>query len=197
MAGTDQDMDPASAGSDGGNNNKSDPSPPASMDLSKLKEKFQGAVAMLQRERPQATVVKDPVDVQDNDDPENSVLIWLGEFNLQKQSERWDNTTAEIYIIVDQSFDRSDPHWVLMAPAVTVDGQDANNISERNAMSPEHEAHGEKAELAIKHSDENSALAFSWRWSKMGEQPEEYRDLVKAPQLVKYLLTLKSRRDAT
>jgi len=165
----------------GGNYNESCPLPPATIPDDYLDESFRGAMLALQRKREQATVV---------DIHGNQALIWLGGYDLHAYSERWDHPTAELYILVDQSFDGSDPHWVMMAPAVTVDGRDAGDIPCRNAFANPGDSHYDKVEKVLEVADEESGLAFSWRWSKMDRQPERMRDLADAHSIVEHLLRL-------
>ncbi|AEH39285.1 hypothetical protein [Halopiger xanaduensis] len=172
-------------GGHGGNYNKSCPLPPATVPDEDLDDDFQGAMHALQRERDsehgQPTVVETYG---------NQALIWLGEYELHAYSERWDDPTAELYILVDQSFDGSDPHWMMMTPAVTVDDQDAGVIQCRNTFTKPSDSHYDKVEKVLEVADEESAIAFSWRWSKMNRQPEQMRDLADAHSIVQYLLRL-------
>jgi len=169
----------------GGNYKKSCPLPPATVPEDSLDDDFQGAMHALRRERDnshgQPTVV---------DTDGNQALIWLGEYNLHAYSERWDDSTTELYLLVDQSFDESDPHWVMMAPAVTVDGQDPGDIQCRNAFADPNGSHHDKVKKTLKVADEDSAIAFSWRWSNMDRQPTRMRDLADAHSIVQYLLRL-------
>lgn len=175
------DAEVADAHGHGGNYNESCPLPPDTVSDGELNKPFQGAMLALQRKRDQATVV---------DTDGNKALIWLGEYELHAYSERWDDPTAELYILVDQSFDGSDPHWVMMAPAVTVDGQDASDIQGRNAFDNPGDTHYDKVEKVLDVADEETGVAFSWRWSKMDRQPERLRDLANAHSIVQYLLRL-------
>ncbi|MDQ2051680.1 hypothetical protein RBH26_14465 [Natronolimnohabitans sp. A-GB9] len=169
----------------GGNYNKSCPLPPATVPDENLDDDFQGAMHALQRERDsehgQPTVAETYG---------NQALIWLGEYELHAYSERWDDPTADLYILVDQSFDGSDPHWVMMTPSVTVDDQDAGDIQCRNAFTKPGDSHYDKVEKVLEVADEESAIAFSWRWSNMNRQPERMRDLADAHSIVQYLLRL-------
>lgn len=169
----------------GGHFSDSNPLPPATVAEEELDDDFQGAVRALQRERDSS---KGQPTVVDTDG--NQALIWLGEYDLHKYSERWDEPTAEIYILVDQSFDESDPHWVIMAPAVTVDGQEVGEIGCRNTHAQPGGNHYDKAEMVLDVADEDSAIPFSWRWSSMNRQPERMRDLANAHSIVQYLLRL-------
>lgn len=169
----------------GGNSNNSCPLPPATVPDDSLDDDFRGAMHALKRERDsthgQPTVV---------DTDGNQALIWLGEYNLHAYSERWDDPTAELYVLVDQSFAGSDPHWVIMAPAVTVDGQDAGDIQCRSTFANPDGSHYDKVEKVLNVADEDSGIAFSWSWSNMNRQPERMRDLANAHGLVQYLLRL-------
>lgn len=169
----------------GGNSNKSCPLPPATVPDDSLDDDFQGAMHALKRERDSTHGQPTVVETYGNE-----ALVWLGEYDLQAYSERWDDPTAELYVLVDQSFDGSDPHWVMMAPAVTVDGEDARDIQCRNAFSEPGDSHYDKAEKVMEVADEDTAVSFSWRWSKMNRQPERMRDLADAHSIVQYLLRL-------
>lgn len=169
----------------GGNSNNSCPLPPATVPDDDLDDDFQGAMHALRRERNNDRGRPTVVETYGNE-----ALIWLGEYDLQAYSERWDDPTAELYVLVDQSFDGSDPHWVMMAPAVTVDGEDARDIQCRNAFSEPGDSHYDKAEKVMEVADEDTAVSFSWRWSKMNRQPERMRDLADAHSIVQYLLRL-------
>lgn len=162
-----------------GGNNDTCPSPPATVPQDDLDDEFQGAMYVLQQEREQATVV---------DTDGNEALIWLGEYDLHEYSERWDDPSAELYILVDQSFAGSDPHWVMMAPAVTVDGNEPGDIPCRNVYPYRNGSHQDKVDWVTEVAGADSAMAFSWRWSKMDRQPENARDLADAHGLVEYLL---------
>ncbi|MFC7043931.1 hypothetical protein [Halonotius sp. GCM10025705] len=174
----------------GGNYNESTPTPPAKVADEKLDGDFQGAVRALQRKRDSSHGQPTVVDTHGN-----QALIWLGEYDLHAYSERWDEPTAEIYVLVDQSFDESDPHWVIMAPAVTVDGRADGEIGCRNAFAEPDEGHYDKVEMVLDVSEEDSGIAFSWRWSSMNRQPERMRDLANAHSIVQYLLRLDEPED--
>ncbi|CDK40679.1 MULTISPECIES: hypothetical protein [unclassified Halorubrum] len=169
----------------GGNYNETCPIPPATVPDERLDDDFKGAVHALRRERDsthgQPTVV---------DTDGNQALIWLGEYDLHTYCERWDDSSAELYILVDQSFDGSDPHWVIMAPAVTVDGQDVGDIQCRSTFADPNGSHYDKVEKVLEVADEDSGIAFSWRWAKMNRQPTRMRDLADAHTLVQFLLRL-------
>jgi hypothetical protein len=171
-----------------GGNFESRPTPPKTVPDEELDSTFQGAMYALQRERKQATVVETKG---------NEALIWLGQYDLHEYNERWDAPTAELYILVDQQFANSDPHWVMMVPAVTIDGNKPGQIPSRNTFTDPDGNHGDKVEMVTEIADEESAIAFSWRWSNMNRQPDSARDLSDAHGLVEHLLRLgDSRGDA-
>jgi hypothetical protein len=186
---TEEDSEGGDAGPDGGNSKTSTPVRPPSMDRSTLKKKFQGALARLERTHDKDVVA---VDVDDDDNVlGNNVLLWLGTFDLHEYSDRWDEPTTDLYQMVDESLPGSDPHWTIMAPAVSVDGgTSAWNLGVRNGKSPTDNAHGPKAAMVRDIAGTESAVAFSWRWSHMDEAPDEYRDLTKTSDIVKHLLSL-------
>ena len=157
------------------------PSPPTAVPDSDLEDTFQGAMYALRSEREQATVV---------DTDGNEALIWLGQYHLHEYSERWDKATAELYVLVDQNFAGSDPHWVMMAPAVTVDGNGIGVIECRHTYLKDSRNHSDKVQKVLDVSGADDAVAFSWRWSKMNRQPSSARDLQKAHRLVEHLLQL-------
>jgi len=169
----------------GGNYKKSCPLPPATVPEDSLDDDFRGAMYALRRERDgihgRPTVV---------DTDGNQALIWLGEYDLHTYSERWDAPAAELYVLVDQSFDESDPHWVMMAPPVTVDGNEVGDIPCRNVYPYRNDCHEDKVDWVTDVADEDSAIAFSWAWSNMNRKPTQMRDLAKAHGLVQYLLRL-------
>lgn len=164
-----------------GGNNETHPSPPDIIPDDELDDAFQGAMYALKREREQATVV---------DTYGNEVLIWLGEYHLHEYSERWDSPTAQLYILVDQDLAGSDPHWVMMAPPVTVDSNGVGDIQCRNTFTDPDENHGDKVQKILDVADVDGAMAFSWRWSKMNRQPNSARDLKNAHRIVEHLLRL-------
>lgn len=168
-----------------GGNDKSRPMPPTTIPNEELDDTFQGAMYALKREREQATVVETKG---------NEALIWLGEYDLHEYNERWDNSTAELYILVDQQFANSDPHWVMMTPSVTVDGNESGRIPSRNTFRDANGNHGDKVEMVTEVADEDTAIAFSWRWSNMNRQPNSARDLSDAHGLVEHLLRLGNSR---
>jgi len=168
-----------------GGNFESRPTPPETVSDETLDSTFQGAMYALKRERGQATVV---------DTNGNEALIWLGQYDLHEYNERWDDPTAELYILVDQQFANSDPHWVMMVPAVTIDGNQPGQIPSRNTFTDPDGNHGDKVEMATEVADEDSAIAFSWRWSNMNRQPDSARDLANAHGLVEHLLRLGDSR---
>lgn len=166
-------------------NYKPRPSPADTVPDEDLDDTFQGAMYALKREREQATVV---------DTHGNEALIWLGEYHLHEYSERWEHPTAQLYILVDQDFAGSDPHWVMMAPAVTVDGNDVGQIDCRNTFVDPNDSHGDKVQMVLDIADADSAMAFSWRWSNMNRQPDSARDLENAHRIVEHLLRLSEPR---
>jgi hypothetical protein len=159
--------------------------PPTTIPNEELDDTFQGAMYALKSEREQATVVHTEG---------NEALIWLGEYNLHEYNERWDDPTAELYILVDQQFANSDPHWVMVVPAITVDGNESGQVPSRNTFTDANGNHGDKVEMATEVADEDSAIAFSWRWSSMNRQPDSARDLSNAHRLVEHLLRLGNSR---
>lgn len=167
-----------------GGNNETRPSPPDTIPDEDLDDTFQGGMYALKREREQATVV---------DTDGNEALIWLGEYHLHEYSERWDDPTAQLYILVDQDFAGSDPHWVMMAPPATVDGNGAGDIQCRNTFVDPDGNHGDKVQKVLNVADVDNAMAFSWRWSNMNRQPDSARDLANAHALVEHLLRLGER----
>lgn len=168
-----------------GGNYRSRPTPPPTVSNEELDDTFQGAMYALKREREQATVV---------DTKGNEALIWLGEYDLHEYNKRWDESTAELYILVDQQFVNSDPHWVMMAPAVTVDSNEPGQIPSRNTFTEPQGNHGDTVQMVTQVADEDSAIAFSWRWSNMNRQPDSARDLADAHGLVEHLLRLGDSR---
>lgn len=170
-----------------GGNYESRPTPPT-VPSDDLADTFQGAMYALKQERKQATVV---------DTDGNEALIWLGEYDLHEYNERWDDPSAELYILVDQQFAGSDPHWVMMAPTVTVDDRESGDIPSRNVYPDRNDSHQDKVDWVTEVADEGTAIAFSWRWSNMNREPESPRDLTDAHGLVEHLLRLDdSRGDA-
>jgi hypothetical protein len=167
-------------------NDNIDPTPPAESDTN-LRGPFQDALDALQRERPETTVV---------DRNGNDVLLWLGEYVLTEYSEDWDQNTAEMYILVDENFEHSDPHWVIATPALSVNGRNAGNIPNRHAHMKS-SRHGDKVQMVTNVAETDSAVAFSWRWSNMNRAPETPEDLGQAHQLVEFLLRLSDGRDGT
>jgi hypothetical protein len=185
---TDEDHRKVADGDGDGGKYEPRPTPPTTVRNEELDNTFQGAMCALKREREQATVV---------DTKGNEALIWLGEYHLHEYDERWDDSTAELYILVDQQFATSDPHWVMMTPAVTVNGGKPGQISSRNTFTEPQGNHGDKVQMVTQVADEDSAIAFSWRWSNMNRRPDSARDLADAHRLVEHLLRLgDSRGDA-
>jgi hypothetical protein len=182
---TGKDQHKVADGDGHGGNFESCPMPPKTVPNEELDSTFQGAMYALKREREQATVV----DIQGNE-----VLIWLGQYDLHEYNERWDDPTAELYILVDQQFANSDPHWVMMVPAVTVDGNEPGKVPSRNTFTDADGNHGDKVEMVTEAAEEDSAIAFSWRWSNMNRQPDSARDLSDAHGLVEHLLRLGDSR---
>jgi len=68
----------------------------------------------------------------------------------------------------------------MMVPAVTIDGNQPGRIPSRNTFTDPDGNHGDKVEMAREVADEDSAIAFSWRWSHMNRQPDSARDLANA-----------------
>jgi hypothetical protein len=176
------------AGDDGSTrgNCNTDPSPPRTVPLGDLPPDFQKAMVALKRATDGETAV-----VKDRG---NDVIVWLGEYDLHDYSEKWDEETAELYILVDKSFAHSDPHWVMMSPAVTVDGRDVGNIPSRNVHTTEGDAHSDKARMLTELPGVDSAIAFSWKWVNMNRKPDSHEDLADAAPLVEFLLTLEEDR---
>lgn len=176
-------------GGDGhGGNKETRPSPPNTVPDEELDEKFLGAMYALKREREQATVV---------DTDGNMALIWLGEYHLYEYSERWDDPKTQMYILVDQDIAGSDPHWVMMAPAVSVDGNEPGVIDCRNTYPDDNDNHQDKVQMVLDVAEVEDAIAFSWRWSHMNRQPERARDLADAHTLIEHLLRLDESRGPT
>jgi hypothetical protein len=154
------DQGAASTGTTGGNHNAEpdSPTPPAGLDEAQLKPDFRDGLAALRERRPEAT----PVSTRGND-----VLVWLGRFNLTERPPDYDQSQTEGYYLLSEDFPHDDPHWFLTAPALTIDGDDIDAVSDRNTFDATHDKHGAKVERVAEVSDKETARAWSWRWSHM------------------------------
>jgi len=162
----------------GGNKNGM-ASAPTSMDETNLPSDFQDGLEAV-RERYTPVV---PITTRGND-----VLLSFSEWDLEGANRNYDQDTCEAYMLVDSGFPSCDPHWIITTPAVTVNGNQVGQFPDRSVFTKEHSSHGDKAEFVRKEVNAKSALAFSWRWSKVDMTPTEPEHLKWAPTMIESAL---------
>lgn len=162
----------------GGNKNGT-ASAPTSVDESGLPSDFTDGLEAL-RENHEPVV---PVKERGND-----VLLWFGEWDLTDATREYDQDTCEAYMLIDSGFPNGDPHWIITTPAVTVNGNKAGDLPGRSVFTKGHNSHSDKVELICGVAEEDSALAFSWRWSNVDMSPTEPEHLSRAVTMIESCL---------
>lgn len=169
-----------------GGNRITDATPSTTVSISAFSPSEQQFLRLLQEEHPWAVPIKDHG---------NWVLVWMGEYRLDEFEPAFDQETAEVYMLIPKSFPNCDPHWIITAPALTVNGNAPDSEIEANTFSADHGSHGEKAQLAINVSNKHdTARAWSWRWSNANLKPENVEDIARAPIMVDSQLNQTERR---
>lgn len=100
----------------------------------------------------------------------NETIFWTGEWDLSESEIEWTEDTCEVFQWIPNTFPRGNPHWTVITPAVSVEGQE--RVPDRNDR-PGDDARKQPI-LDLGYS---SALPFSWQWKNTGEAPSEPSDL--------------------
>lgn len=177
--GSDEEFETEEGGEGGhasGGNFITDASPPTAISISEFEPSEQEFLNRLQEAHPSATPVKEHG---------NEILVWMGEYDLSEYAPNFDQDTAEVYMLIPNSFPNCDPHWILTAPALTVNDQSPDVAMDANTFTADHGSHGEKVEIMLEVSeDHETGRAWSWRWSNADLEPEEVDDIKRAPVMV-------------